>query len=319
VYSIILSHNYYFLRNIYLHIRDPFVVPEDGRYYLFGSTDKNIWGSRGTGFDMYVSVAGTGPDAFTEFEGPFPAFRPPEDFWSETNFWAPEIHRYQGSYYMFATFKVRKGRRGTAILKSESGVEGPYAPWSLNAGGASGPVTPAEWECLDGTFFVEGETPYMVFCHEWQQAGDGKICAMPLTQDLKRAAAAPALLFQASEAPWASELRGRAPGSYVTDGPFMHRTGDGALLMLWSSFDKNGNYCIGTAHSQDGTLAGPWIQSNKPLYNADGGHGMIFQGGGGTLYLAIHRPNKTPFERPIFVELIEKDGTVMLRRGESYA
>jgi hypothetical protein len=142
---------------------------------------------------------------------------------------------------------------------------------------------------------------------------------MPLTGDLKQAAAGPALLFRASEAPWAYELQGRAPGSYVTDGPFMHRTGNGALLMLWSSFGRDGSYCIGTAHSQDGTLTGPWTQSNSPLYTADGGHGMIFHGEEGTLYLAIHRPNQTPFERPVFVELIEKDGAIMRQKGNAYA
>jgi hypothetical protein len=89
--------------------------------------------------------------------------------------------------------------------------------------------------------------------------------------------------------------------------------------MLWSSFGKDGNYCIGTARSQDGTLAGPWIQSSSPLYNADAGHGMIFQSEEGTLYLAVHRPNKTPFERPVFVELIEKDGAIMPRKDGSRA
>jgi GH43 family beta-xylosidase len=265
---------------------------------------------------MYVSAEGSGPEELTDFEGPFAAFRPPEGFWSETNFWAPEVHRYQGSYYMFATFKPREGRRGTAVLKSESGgVRGPYAPWSLDAGGASGPVTPAEWECLDGTFFTEEETPYLVFCREWRQVGDGQICAMPLSGDLRRAAGAPRLLFRASEAPWSHALRGRAPGSYVTDGPFMHRTGDGALLMLWSSFGKDGAYCIGAAYSRDGTLNGPWTQSGEPLYTADGGHGMIFRGKEGTLYLAIHRPNKTPFERPVFIEVTEENGVITVRNG----
>ena len=297
-----------------IQIRDPFVVEEEGAYYLFGSTDKNIWEGAGTGFDGYVCVPGTGAEALRDFEGPFPVFRPPEGFWSETNFWAPEVHRYQGSYYMFATFKPREGRRGTAILKSESGIRGPYAPWSLDSGGASGPVTPAEWECLDGTFFVEGRTPYLVFCHEWRQAGDGRICAAPLSGDLRRSAGPPRLLFRASEAPWAHELRGRAPGSYVTDGPFMHRAKDGALLMLWSSFGKDGNYCIGTARSQDGTLSGAWTQSVEPLYTDDGGHGMIFRGKDGLLYLAIHRPNKTPLERPVFIEVTEKDGVITVRK-----
>jgi beta-xylosidase len=302
-----------------IQIRDPFVVREDGAYYLFGSTDKDIWKGRGTGFDVYVSTEGIGPDAPINFEGPFPVFRPPDDFWSETNFWAPEIYRYKGLYYMFATFKPRNGRRGTAILKSESGILGPYMPWSLNAAGKPGPVTPAEWECLDGTFFVEEGTPYLIFCHEWRQAGDGRICTIPLTGDLRQAAAlpedAPQVLFRASEAPWAYELRGGLAGRYVTDGPFMHRTEDGSLLMLWSSFGKDGNYCIGTAYSRSGTLTGPWIQSGQPLYSADGGHGMIFRSKGGTLYLAIHRPNKTPHERPVFVEVAEKGGAITIHKG----
>jgi GH43 family beta-xylosidase len=294
-----------------IQIRDPFVVLEDGVYYLFGSTDTDIWKGRGTGFDVYISRGD-----LANFDGPFPAFRPPADFWSETNFWAPEVHRYNDAWYMFATFKPKEGRRGTAILKSEGDIQGPYVPWGKNAAGISGPVTPAGWESLDGTFFMEAGKPYLVFCHEWQQVGDGQICAMPLADDLQQAEgdpdgeAAPKLLFTASEASWACPLKNRAPGSYVTDGPFMYRAGDGTLFMVWSSFGKDDRYCIGAARSESGALAGPWIQSAEPLYSADGGHGMLFHSKEGTLYLAIHRPNKTPFERPVFVEITEKDGTI---------
>jgi len=286
-----------------IQIRDPFVVLEDGKYYLFGSTDKDIWKGAGIGFDVYISDGN-----LSEFDGPFPSFRPPPDFWSETNFWAPEVHHYRDSWYMFATFKPKKGRRGTAILKSEKGITGPFFPWSINALGVSGTVTPAEWECLDGTFFIEDEKPYMVFCHEWQQVGDGEICALRLTDDLRCASSeeAPFLMFKASSAPWAFELRNRASGSFVTDGPFLYRAKEGSLFMLWSSFGKEGNYCIGSAYSESGTLIGPWKQSVEPFYNADGGHGMLFHSREGILYLAIHSPNKTPFERPVFVELSEK-------------
>jgi GH43 family beta-xylosidase len=292
-----------------IQIRDPFVVLDNGTYYLFGSTDKDIWKSRGVGFDVYISE-----DGLDNFDGPFPAFRPEADFWSETNFWAPEVHRYNDEWYMFATFKPKDGRRGTAILKSEGGITGPYLPWSLNAAGISGPITPAEWECLDGTFFEEDGKPCMVFCHEWQQVGDGEICAMPLSNDLLRAASAeePRLLFRASEAPWAFPLKNRAPGSFVTDGPFMHRGKNGALLMLWSSFGEDGSYCIGIARSESGKLAGPWKQEAEPLYKADGGHGMLFLSKEGLLYLAIHSPNKTPNERTIFVEVSEDEDTLIL-------
>jgi GH43 family beta-xylosidase len=289
-----------------IQIRDPFVVPEDGKYYLFGSTDKDIWKGPGTGFDVYVSNGD-----LSSFEGPFPVFRPPSGFWAQTNFWAPEIYKYNGAYYMFATFKPREGRRGTAILKSQNGIMGPYVSWSLNAAGLPGPVTPADWDCLDGTFLVEEGKPYMVFCHEWQQVGDGQICAIPLTEDLRQAEKtsgkspdeSPHILFRASEAPWVSEFAGKTPGRYVTDGPFMYRTPDGILLMLWSSFGKNGSYCVGVAHSCDGTFRGRWIHSDHPLYSADGGHGMIFRSQEGSFYLVLHTPNKTPFERALFMEM----------------
>jgi hypothetical protein len=46
-----------------IRIRDPFVVPENGCYYLFGSTDKDIWKSRATGFDVYVSRQNGSPSS----------------------------------------------------------------------------------------------------------------------------------------------------------------------------------------------------------------------------------------------------------------
>jgi hypothetical protein len=280
-----------------IQVRDPFVLREGDTYYLFGSTDKDIWRAPGVGFDVYRGAA---PGVFTEYEGPFPAFRPPAGFWATVNFWAPEVYAYGGAHHMFATFKPDEGRRGTAVLRSADGPLGPFVPWS------DGPVTPAEWECLDGTLFVDDAgDPWMVFCHEWAQVGDGQVCAVRLAPDLRAAAGEPVLLFTASQAGWSAPLAGRAPGSYVTDGPFAHRYADGRLSLLWSSFGPEGNYCIGEATSASGTVEGPWHQRERPLYEADGGHGMLFRSPDGTLYLAIHTPNATPDERPIFVEIDE--------------
>jgi beta-xylosidase len=207
---------------------------------------------------------------------------------------------------MFATFlrKERaggeKGRRGTAVLRS-AGIMGPFEPWS------EGPVTPSDWECLDGTLYIDkAGTPWMVFCHEWQQVEDGQICIMRLTDDLREAASEPALLFRASSALWSSPLKNRGQGKYVTDGPFVYTAKDGSLILLWSSFGEDGSYRIGAAYSD--TIEGPWTQETEPLYKADGGHGMVFKAFDGKLYLSIHTPNKTPNERPIFVELYEEDG-----------
>ncbi len=80
-----------------IQIRDPFIlpVPEEGLYYLFGTTSKRpfaIEPDAWDGFDGYRSRD------LQEWEGPFPAFRPAPGFWATTQFWAPEVHRYQGRY-----------------------------------------------------------------------------------------------------------------------------------------------------------------------------------------------------------------------------
>jgi hypothetical protein len=283
-----------------IQIRDPFIVPvaEERRYYLYGTTDLNCWGPPATGFDAYCS------SDFAEWEGPFPVFRPEPGFWSDRNYWAPEVHRYGNSYYMLASFKAEGVCRGTQVLRSES----PRGPFRVHS---NGPVTPRDWECLDGTLFVaEDHIPWMVFCHEWVQVHDGQICAIPLTPELCAATGDPVLLFHASDAPWGRHMENQA--DYVTDGPFLHRCADGTLLMLWSSFCDTG-YAQGVARSQTGKITGPWEQLPEPLYKGDGGHGMIFRAFDGQLYLTLHSPNETPHERAHLLPLVEEGGALRVR------
>jgi GH43 family beta-xylosidase len=50
--------------------------------------------------------------------------RPKEGFWGNPPIWAPEVHKLDGAYCMFATFTGRDAGRGSQILRSES-PEGP--------------------------------------------------------------------------------------------------------------------------------------------------------------------------------------------------
>lgn len=286
-----------------IRLRDSFIVPvaDEGLYYMYGTARAGgPFGTGGSpGFDVYV-----GRD-LTQWEGPFPVFAPLEGFWATRDFWAPEVHPYEGRFYMFASFKAEGACRGTQILVAET----PRGPFRVHS---PEPVTPRDWECLDGTLYRdETGAPWIVYCHEWVQVGDGEICATPLTADLRAPAGEPMLLFRASAAPWVVSVR---PGqrALVTDGPCLHRTADGALLMLWSSFVRRGAegraYAVGVACSQSGTLAGPWVQAPTPLYDDDGGHGSVFRALDGRLMLALHRPNRTPDERPRFIPLREADG-----------
>ena len=277
-----------------IQIRDPYILPvaAENAYYLFGTTDTNAWEGAGQGFDCYRSTD------LTSWDGPIAAFRPPPGFWGTTNFWAPEAHAYSGRYYLFASFKAPDCYRGTQILTADR-PGGPYTPLT------GGPVTPPDWECLDGTLHVDAAgSPWIVFCHEWVQVHNGAVYALPLSADLTRAVGKPVFLFNASEAAWVRRTGWPEPGAemglrfpmYVTDGPFLFRTEAGTLLMLWSSLGERG-YTMGLARSQSGQVTGPWEQLDQPLWAEDGGHGMIFRRLDGQLCLTLHQPNQSPFER----------------------
>lgn len=284
------------LTNSDINIRDPFVLKHEGKYYMYGTRGATTWGLA-DGFDVYV-----GTD-LEHWDGPFEIFHRPDDFWSDRNFWAPEVHFYEGAFYLFATFKAEGVCRGTQILKADS----PLGPFQIHS---DGPVTPRDWECLDGTLYVSDDgTPYMIFCHEWQQVQDGEMCVIELSEDLKQAVSEPRLLFKASEAKNVIGIRGGH--NYVTDGPFMYRAQDGALLMIWSSFGEGG-YIVVVAKSDNGDMTGNWTNEDELLFEKDGGHGMIFTTFDGKLLLTLHSPNETLKERPKFYEIIDKNNTLRL-------
>ena len=177
---------------------------------------------------------------------------------------------------------------------------GPFTP-------AEAPFTPADWDCLDATLYMEGDGAYTVFCHEWVQCRDGEMCLARLRKDFAGIEGAPRVLFRASEAPWTAAHRGDC---YITDGPFLHRLGSGKLLMLWSSAGRKG-YAMGMAVSEGG-IGGPWRHIEEPLFAEDGGHGMVFRFRGKT-YVCLHCPNEPHMsERPRFFEAEEREDRLVL-------
>jgi arabinan endo-1,5-alpha-L-arabinosidase len=284
-----------------IQIRDPFIVPlaDKKLYVMYGTTDKNCWSGPGSGFNAFTSKN------LEDWDGPHTVFKPSADFWGKENFWAPEVHRYRGRLFMFASFKAPDICRGTQVLVADDPL-GPFIPHSKGA------VTPRIWECLDGTLYVDkNETPWMIFCREWVQTVDGEMWAIEMEKDLSAPAGKPCKLFTASQAPWTGPFEANnRKGNYVTDGPFFYTCKDDSLLMMWSSY-KNGAYRMGMAKSTHGML-GPWKHVAEPLFSDDGGHGMIFKTCDNKLMVTFHRPNNTPNERPQFIPVEEKDGILKL-------
>lgn len=277
-----------------INIRDPFVLVENGKYYLYGTRGETAW-TKAYGLDVYVS------DDLENWSEPVECFTLPENFWANKEIWAPEVHKYNGLFYMFVTFNAAGKCRGTQILRSET-PEGPFLTFTDDA------ITPRDWMCLDGTFYVDKNgKPYIIFCHEWVQVTDGEIHAMPLTDDLSAPAGEPIMLFKASAPDWADKTRDK----FITDGPFMYRTKGGKLMMIWSTFTEFG-YTQAVAYSDNGEIDGKWLHS-EPLFKENGGHGMIFDDLDGIKHLILHSPNENPLERPVLIDIEEKDDILIVK------
>lgn len=278
-----------------LQMRDPFVLldPASGKYYTYANNRPGI--------KVYESAE------LKNWRDLGNAFVAPPGFWGKTDFWAPDCYYYKGRYYMMVTFSDTAKRRGTSILVSRYPHKD-FKPLTNR------PVTPKNWMCLDGALYIDTDkTPWLLFSREWLEVGDGEIYAQKLNRTLTRTTGKPFLLFRASEAPWVKELYSREHNKkgIVTDAPFVHRTTDGQLLLLWSSFNKEGKYAMGVACSKTGNILGPWVQSVQPLNSDDGGHGMLFRDKAGTLKIAYHVPNRYP-ERPVFKTVRLENGMLQM-------
>ncbi len=278
-----------------INIRDPFILKEGDSYYLYG-TRANNFGKKVGGFDVYLT------NDLVNFSEPKVCFDSEKWGMNRGVNWAPEVHKYNNEYYMFATFTKENGLRGVYILKSDR-PDGEYRPHS------DGAVTPDEWECLDGTLYINKKNePYLVFCHEHTQIIDGTICYIKLSDDLTHSIGEPVYMFSGSSPEWADK---KPDGEhYITDGPFMYRTSGGELLLIWSTF-VNHMYCQCVAKSSNGELDGEFVHL-PPIITNDGGHGMIFRTDD-KLYLTFHTPNKSLDERPTFKELIDTGNSIKIK------
>ena len=268
-----------------IRIRDPFIYTdiENGCYYMYGTTAlEDGGGAAGNTFSVYRT------NDLENFEEPKVIVDGSKhNFWADRDFWAPEVHKYKGRYYLFGSCRAEGKCRATHIFVSDT-LDGEFVPLTDE------PITPADWYCLDGTLWIENDVPYIVFCHEWTQVKVGEICALQLSDDLKKPVGEPFLLFRAPDNPSVGEF-GRGTGRYVTDGPFLYTEND-KLNMIWSSF-CNRKYQVLLAQSD--SIRGKW-EHKEAQFSFDGGHAMLFNRLDGTRMISLHSPNILNEERGVF-------------------
>lgn len=264
-----------------IRLSDPAILADkDTRMYYMTGTGGLLWMSK----DLKL------------WNGPFDIAETDPNSWMGPNpmIWAAELHQYKNKYYYFATFTNRKEkidtvagniieRRASHILVSDN-AQGPYLPMKDDI------YLPADKPTLDGTFWIDKNgKPYMVYCYEWLQNGNGTIEKIELKPDLSGSIGDGKLLFKGSDSPWSREkdTNGNEKPNKVTDGPYLFKTGSGRLGMLWTSWIYD-VYTQGVAYSKSGTLDGPWIQEKDPVTPPNFGHGMLFQTFEGKWLMSVH-------------------------------
>ena len=291
-----------------LRIRDPFIVTDGGKYYLFGTGERTR---------LYVYES----DDMENWQKGGLAFEIDENSWAEVDTWAAEVHKYGGKFYMFVSLMGKHGKRGTQVAVCDT-PNGKYLP-VVNA-----PITPMEKSCIDATLFEYQGEPYVLWSHDWPDCYDGEkkvyvgeIWAAQAARDLSKLVGEPFKLFSSTDSPiskarphafYCREL-GKDVVRYGSDAPFLQRLKCGALYLTWSPYLQD-NYVVLGVRSQSGDIRGPWTHEKTPLYQNNGGHAMFFDDFDGKRKMCIHQPEHTPFERAKVLEFVEDaDGNVCVK------
>lgn len=195
--------------------------------------------------------------------------------WSNGNYWAPEITRYRGRYYVYYVGRKKDGPRCVAVATAKQPT-GPYTD--------HGPLICQERASIDPMAVTdESGWPYLV----WKEANPNqptRIWAQRLTiNGLGLIGERIELLH--SDAAWETQ---------VVEGPYILRR-DGWFYMFYSGNDccsPQCNYALGVARSP--YLLGPWEKNpTNPILKGNEtwkcpGHGSIVSDTQGRDHLLYH-------------------------------
>ena len=257
-------------------IGDPFVLPAEGKYYLF-ATKGNMSG--GIGFKGYATetLKKWPPKSHTTLKcAP----------WGGLKHWAPEVYFYQGRYVMlFSCVKRDAEQHAIGIAFSET-PQGPYE-------GMETPLLDLGYSTIDASLFVDDDgTPYLIYSRDCSQnyVGDRReshTYGVRLAGDLQSVVGEPVLLCRPSQA-W--EMKSKNP--LWNEGGVIQKHEGKYYLYTSANYYASKYYGVGVAVA-DAPL-GPYTKAeNNPILtyqeSEDGtvlvsgpGHNNFFTVGGET-------------------------------------
>ena len=281
------------LNNLEIDIRDTYILPWKGKYYMYGTCGRDAFSGTKAGFLCYV-----GTD-LENWEGPYCVFPNDGNSWATDNYWAPEVYLVNDAFYMFASW---------TSTPTEMGLMSPQTLCILRAETPLGPFKIVNDRLCTGndpTFYQKDGKNYLVYNDTIDT-----MLARELREDLTAFVGEPIRLFSRLD----PEVTWSVGGP--TEGAEVYETPTGKLLLLWSSFCrghsrkfaaiglKDMDYGTAIASSQSGDIRGPYAHGNTMLTPPNMGHCNLFTDLDGQLMLSTHYPddNENAFgcSNPIF-------------------
>ena len=261
-----------------INVRDPFIVNCGDGYLMTGTIYHYNYSDSG------MCVGWKSAD-LKSWDGPFTLIDGKNSVYSD--FWAPEIHKVGGRFFLLVTLRPAGGKRGVYLFISDR-ADGGYKPAAR--------LTPEDENCLDGTIYAKDGKIYFTYCREYTDVKDGQILSSVFDEkdfDIKPCkmnempciARSGKLLFKGSDNTFRPTLKKQK----VTDGPFYFER-DGGLYLLWSTHLAGGTYALLAAKSVNGEPDGEFTQLGA-VYEKNGGHAMVFTDRKGADMLVLHAPN----------------------------
>ncbi len=291
-----------------LHIADPCVYEDGGMYYLTGTTDKD------NSFEYYTSS-----DLRTWKYGGV-LLKAGKDHIGESCFWAPEIRKYNGKFYMtYSCYSSKYKTFVTCLAASDypdKGFKDLYAPWF-----------DPKYSAIDCDILVDDDgTPYLYYSHNFMlndTLGVGEIYCVELTKDLAHFVGEPKFISSATQK-WEKVNYAR---NRCNEGPWVIKH-NGKYVMTYSANDTGYKY-YGVGIQTANNPFGPWKKyKSNPMLQTDmkngvssPGHNSIVTTKEGKMYIVYHRhadPNckKPNWDRIVCIDEIyfDKKGRLKLKK-----
>lgn len=278
-------------QNIFM--ADPTIFVDNGTYYLYGTG-----GNSNEGFQVYTSK-----DLKT-WEGPCGASDgyalKKGDAFGTKGFWAPQVFRYNGKYYMAYT-----ADEFIAIASSDSPL-GPFRQKKIAK-------LPADTKQIDPYVFFDKDGK--IYLYHVRLTKGNRLFVAEMNKNLTGIKKGTLTECIAAVDDWENTQRVEWP---VSEGPTVIREKDTYYFFYSANDFRNIDYAVGYATSD--SPYGPWkkqegnpIISRRLLGHNGTGHGDIFIDNDGVMKYVFHTHNSNSVVGPrrtaiITMKATEKDG-----------